>query len=223
MYFNYKGQRILAFSDTHGMHRDLNIPSNTDILICAGDAISNFSEEDLKDFLNWYSKIPARLHIFVPGNHEILFDYYPEKLKLLFPDNIVCLYDSGMEYEGISFYSISCRTLRSNLYLDTQSPVPAYTDILITHFPPKSMLDEDDGNERLKDWVEKSRPAYHLFGYVHSQGGKNLDLLSTHYFNVSYFMRLKDEKHSSFGVVWKSHATLTLLAKQDCPLWLQYD
>ena len=23
--------------------------------------------------------------------------------------------------------------------------------------------------------------------------------------------------------VWKSHATLTLLAKQDCPLWLQYD
>ena len=23
--------------------------------------------------------------------------------------------------------------------------------------------------------------------------------------------------------MWKSHATLTLLAKQDCPLWLQYD
>ena len=22
---------------------------------------------------------------------------------------------------------------------------------------------------------------------------------------------------------WKSHATLTLLATQDCPLWLQYD
>lgn len=24
-------------------------------------------------------------------------------------------------------------------------------------------------------------------------------------------------------VYWKSHATFTLLAKQDCPLWLQYD
>ena len=23
--------------------------------------------------------------------------------------------------------------------------------------------------------------------------------------------------------IWKSHATLTLLATQDCPLWLQYD
>ena len=26
-----------------------------------------------------------------------------------------------------------------------------------------------------------------------------------------------------FEMYWKSHATLTLLAKQDCPLWLQYD
>ena len=25
------------------------------------------------------------------------------------------------------------------------------------------------------------------------------------------------------GGSWKSHATLTPLAKQDCPLWLQYD
>lgn len=49
--------------------------------------------------------------------------------------------------------------------------------------------------------MEKSRPAYHLFGHIHSQGGKNLDLLSTHCFNVSCFMKLKDEKNSSFGVV----------------------
>ena len=27
----------------------------------------------------------------------------------------------------------------------------------------------------------------------------------------------------SLDYEWKSHATLTLLAKQDCPLWLQYD
>ena len=33
--------------------------------------------------------------------------------------------------------------------------------------------------------------------------------------------RLRDEKRIRY--VWKSHATLTPLAKQDCPLWLQYD
>ena len=38
--------------------------------------------------------------------------------------------------------------------------------------------------------------------------------------------RLRDalsREKSSLVVVWKSHATLTLLATQDCPLWLQYD
>ena len=31
------------------------------------------------------------------------------------------------------------------------------------------------------------------------------------------------EGRNTFFSKWKSHATLTLLAKQDCPLWLQYD
>lgn len=196
MYFNYKGQSIFAFSDTHGMHRGLRIPSNIEILICAGDVITGFSEEGLKDFLNWYSNVPARLRIFVPGNHEILFDYYPDKFNQLFPDNIVCLYDRRMEYKGISFYSISCKSLRNNLYSDIQSPVPAYTDILITHFPPQSILDDNDGIRKLKDWVEESRPAYHLFGHVHSQGEKMYDFLSTHCINVSCFMKLKNERNA---------------------------
>ena len=36
-------------------------------------------------------------------------------------------------------------------------------------------------------------------------------------------MRLKLVLKIVEGTVWKSHATLTLLATQDCPLWLQYD
>ena len=36
---------------------------------------------------------------------------------------------------------------------------------------------------------------------------------------------LSKKMGKSFSTVnaWKSHATLTLLATQDCPLWLQYD
>ena len=30
-------------------------------------------------------------------------------------------------------------------------------------------------------------------------------------------------RSGAFRGRWKSHATLTPLAKQDCPLWLQYD
>ena len=38
--------------------------------------------------------------------------------------------------------------------------------------------------------------------------------------NALYKKRKRDE---AIKANWKSHATLTLLAKQDCPLWLQYD
>ena len=37
MYINYKGHRIFAFSDTHGMHRRLSIPDGADIMVCASD------------------------------------------------------------------------------------------------------------------------------------------------------------------------------------------
>ena len=33
----------------------------------------------------------------------------------------------------------------------------------------------------------------------------------------------KEDRKSMLAYHWKSHATLTPLAKQDCPLWLQYD
>ena len=35
--------------------------------------------------------------------------------------------------------------------------------------------------------------------------------------------KMADMKCNVIRGNWKSHAALTLLAKQDCPLWLQYD
>lgn len=42
MKIDYKGKQLFAFSDTHGMHRKLSIPQDTDILIYAGDVVSDF-------------------------------------------------------------------------------------------------------------------------------------------------------------------------------------
>ena len=50
--------------------------------------------------------------------------------------------------------------------------------------------------------ILKSYPLY-------SQDGKGKDAVCVAIFFI--------------GHVWKSHVNLTLLAKQDCPLWLQYD
>ncbi|WP_368502028.1 metallophosphoesterase [Capnocytophaga sp.] len=53
------------------MHHKLEIPQEADILICAGDGIQGFSENEFPHFLEWYASLPAKLRIFVAGNHEI--------------------------------------------------------------------------------------------------------------------------------------------------------
>ena len=40
---------------------------------------------------------------------------------------------------------------------------------------------------------------------------------------VTFFYRTFLGEELAGDTEWKSHATLTLLATQDCPLWLQYD
>ena len=73
--FSIGGRSVAAFSDTHGHHRDLKVPEGAEIIICAGDAV----EDDLKggeydDFIEWFSSLPARWKLFVPGNHELSFE-----------------------------------------------------------------------------------------------------------------------------------------------------
>ena len=43
MLLPFKNKLIFAFSDTHGHHRDLQVPEDANIIICAGDAV----EDDL--------------------------------------------------------------------------------------------------------------------------------------------------------------------------------
>ena len=61
----FKGKKIFAFADTHGGHRKIRVPYDTDILICAGDAVEdNLQGNEYDDFLNWFSTQPGK-HIFM--------------------------------------------------------------------------------------------------------------------------------------------------------------
>lgn len=58
MIVDYKWKRLFAFSGTHGRHRDLIIPQSVDILICAGDVVSDFHENGLEYFFRHYRQCP---------------------------------------------------------------------------------------------------------------------------------------------------------------------
>ena len=47
--------------------------------------------------------------------------------------------------------------------------------------------------------------------------------LSNGLFLLYYLFFILTGQTGTLIAAWKSHATLTLLGTQDCPLWLQYD
>ncbi len=172
------------------MHRKLSIPKGTDILICAGDVVSDFQEDGLSDFFDWFSSCPAQLRLFVPGNHEIIFDLCLEEARQLMPANVTLLEDSGVEYDGITFYAISSRMIQQMQWLGRECGLPYKTDFLITHIPSKGILDEDMGSEVLKQIILERQPKHHLFGHVHSKGGVCEEKWSTKFGNISTFQAL---------------------------------
>ncbi|MDL2291550.1 metallophosphoesterase [Bacteroides sp. OttesenSCG-928-F21] len=197
MQFTYKSQNIFAFSDTHGMHRKLPIPSDANILICAGDVLPNFSVDGLGDFFDWFVACPAKLRIFVPGNHEIVFDFYPQKTKQLIPEGIVILEDKVFEYEDITFYSITDKASQHYAVLGQEIDMPKNVDILITHQPPEGFLDNGCGDSVFRNIVLQKRPKNHLFGHIHAEGEKSEIGTWTEFYNVSQFDQLKKAYHVS--------------------------
>ena len=169
------------------MYRRLSIPADADILISAGDACEGFNPADLQDFFAWYTSIPAKLRIFVPGNHDRIFNQEPARARNLIPCGVVYLENEGLEFDGIKFYSVPARP-----YLKTPISIPADVDFLITHGPAYSYLDRDLGCKQLFLAVASARPKYHIFGHVHEEGLKRKAMLgSTTYLNVSYFEELR--------------------------------
>ena len=188
MVIPFKGHTIFAFSDTHGMYRRLSIPADADILICAGDASEGFNPADLQDFFAWYTSIPAVLRIFVPGNHDRIFNQEPIRARNLIPGGVLYLENDGVEFDDIKFYSVPARP-----YIrDTKATILAGVDFLITHRPAYSCLDRDLGCKQLFLSVASARPKYHIFGYVHEEGLQRKAMLGgTTFLNVSYFEELR--------------------------------
>ena len=68
--------------------------------------------------------------------------------------------------------------------------MPYKTDFLITHIPPKGILDEGTGSEVLQRTILERQPKHHLFDHVHSKGGLCEEKWSTKFDNVSTFQAL---------------------------------
>ena len=81
------------------------------------------------------------------------------------------------------------------------------------------MQDNNNRQQETRKWLYESLSGngYDLGSY--EDFDKHADEKETR----EWLYNAGKESGLELGSYWKSHATLTLLAKQDCPLWLQYD
>lgn len=190
--------KIVFISDTHAKHRQLTLPEG-DILIHAGDVSERGEPEQIDDFLNWISIQDFRHKIFIAGNHDFYFeDVASIQLDFIIPDNVIYLNDSGVTIEGIKiwgspvqpwFYDWAFNRQRGEEIQQHWDLIPNDTDILITHGPPKGVLDMTKGGieagcENLYDTVMRTTIKVHVFGHIHEGYGMR-DLNNKTFINAS--------------------------------------
>ena len=177
---NFNMIHIIAISDTHGKHRDLNIP-NCDILIHCGDVCVDGDNSQIHDFFDWFSSTPSKYKLFVSGNHDYPFVFEPHTATKLIPKNIILLEDKIVKLGGINFYGIKSQC---NLF-EIPEISKLNIDFLLTHVPPKNILDTNFGCQFLLKFVKMQKPKYHIFGHAHKFANQRKTINETTFINAS--------------------------------------
>lgn len=178
---------VCIISDTHRTHEDLTIPE-VDLLIHCGDYTGINSLEELHGLNDWFGKQPTKKVLFVPGNHDEIFENN-EKYARSFMTNATVLIDEFVEVDGLKIYGIpwvptffDWSFMKPDLNLQKHwNKIPPGLDILITHGPPYSILDKNSqgqmcGSQTLYMHIAKMEkaPKVHCFGHIHEGRGEKV-------------------------------------------------
>ena len=188
--------QLTFISDTHNKHKQLNQDLiGGDVIIHCGDFTSVGYLHEIKNFLDWYSKLPYTTKIFISGNHDCSFEDSPMSVNEIlknYPDIVYLendLHLIGDDYESAikiwgSPYQPEFNNWSFNLPRGGEELkhnwdlIPFNTDILITHGPPQTILDTSGppwnnsllGCDLLLKRIEIVKPKIHIFGHIHKNG-----------------------------------------------------
>lgn len=181
--------KIVIISDTHNKHRVLRdlekgVPA-ADVLIHCGDATMRGLIEEVGSFGNWLRSLPYRHKLFVPGNHDFLFDKSARLgRELVAGKGVHVLIDQPYTIDGVKFYGTPWVPNLEGwaFYGDHITLVSRFhhilddTNVLITHGPPSGLLDNGRnhyGSAELAARVaELSYLKLHCFGHIHESYGR---------------------------------------------------
>lgn len=188
--------RIVCISDTH--LRFVSVPPG-DLLIHAGDATIQGTEQEFRRFFDWFGKLPHTHKVFVAGNHDWIFEKFPDVARSLIPPGVTYLQDELAVVNGLKIYGSpwqpefmgwAFNLPRGWPMRKKWEVIPEGIDILVTHGPPLGILDFSPfGNEHagcgdLRQELLRIKPRLHVFGHIHHSYGK-LELGGIQFANAS--------------------------------------
>lgn len=171
-----------------------------DVLIHAGDATMRGTLEQVGLFAEWFKSLPHKYKLFVPGNHDFLFENNASLARsIILEAGALTLIDEGVVIDGVRFWgspyqpwfmSWAFNVQRGAQLAEHWAEMPSDTDVLITHSPPYSIGDtvpsgEKVGCEDLLARVRDVRPTYHVFGHIHEGYGVHGGVPGVSFVNAS--------------------------------------
>ncbi len=178
---------IWFISDTHTRHTELKIP-HADVVIHCGDEANRrkpwLNRAESCSFFDWFSTLAIETKVFVPGNHSTAVaeglvkpaDYPAVRFLMHEATTIAGLRLFGSPYTPTFLDWVYMKSEQElNMIWGT---IPVDTDILVTHGPPKGILDVTHdwglnepihvGSKSLAEHVEnRIKPRIHAFGHLH--------------------------------------------------------
>ena len=186
--------KICLMSDTHG--HALPDPGGADLVIHAGDGTMGGSLVQVASFSSSLYALGKPV-IFVPGNHDVLFENKEIMARDLLPINVTSLISEATRVGGLSLWGTPWTPWFNDWAFNNKNErndnvyagCPTGVDILITHGPPYGILDtltngEHVGSRELLAELDRIRPRIHVFGHIHSGYGRYYDNY-TQFFNAA--------------------------------------
>ena len=219
--------KIWHISDTHTYHGLLKVPEDIDMVIHSGDATNPrdpyVSEQEMLNFISWFSSLPIKHKVFVAGNHDLCVERnFITKIDFM-KNGIVYLENDYVEVEGLKIWGSPITPSFGNGWAfnkkrektnEVWKHIPDDVDIVVVHGPPKGILDlsydvtgklEFCGDSSLKKRMLDVNPKLCLFGHIHNcediinAGTRKLSTHDTVYSNGSVVTDRKFGKLTSNG------------------------
>lgn len=177
--------KITCLSDLHGfIPPDL---SPGDLLILAGDYTGCDLECQYFDFFHWVNRQPFECKIMIGGNHDMRMEKEkydgPNNGEFIFLNNSMHTYKGNtiwgtphsLWFDGINPHCTAFTGSEQGLKL-SYDQIPDNIDILISHGPPRNVLDytkrgENVGSYSILDALDRVKPRLLVTGHIHESCG----------------------------------------------------